>query len=171
MAAGEREVLRAVGGIDTGYDEDRMAIADLCLRARQRDFVFKARDASQSLLAILDDILDFSRIEAGRLELEHTEFGLDEVLERVATLVSLTAAEKNLEFVIAVRPDVPARLVGDGLRLSQVLINLAGNAVKFTDAGTVALDVEVDPSRSDRPLLRFAWSLRRGRPLPRFRPE
>ncbi|MCB1906609.1 MAG: response regulator [Rhodocyclaceae bacterium] len=111
------------------------------LDAQQRDYVGKINAAGRSLLALINDILDFSRIEAGKLELEHHLFELDEMLETVVTFVGQRAEEKGLEFLLEVAPDVPRRVVGDPLRLSQVVTNLVGNAIKFTSAGEVRVTV------------------------------
>jgi PAS domain S-box-containing protein len=111
------------------------------LGERERDYVVKIKRSAQSLLGILNDILDFSKIEAGRLELEHTAFSLDEVLHNISVMVSTTAGSKGIETVFIMAPDVPAGLIGDPLRLQQVLLNLTGNAVKFTDRGEVVLEV------------------------------
>ena len=121
------------------------------LDPRQRDYLTKIEVSAHSLLEILNDILDFSKIEAGRLEMESVPFLLDEVLERVADLFAAKASEKGLELVLAVAPSVPQALVGDPFRLGQVLTNLLGNALKFTESGHVAIRVaavEVDEARA-----------------------
>ena len=99
----------------------------------QRDYLSKARSASDTLLGLINDILDFSKMEAGRLDFESIPFALDEVLERLSAVVGMRAAAKDLELVYDVAANVPARVVGDPLRLGQVLVNLASNAVKFTE--------------------------------------
>ncbi len=125
-----------------------LGFAQLCLRGvqmppRGRDYVDKIHQAAESLLGVVNDILDFSKIEAGKLTMEHIPFSLDEVLERVAGMFSLKAREKGLEFAIGAMPGTPRRMVGDPLRLGQVLTNLVGNALKFTDQGEI--DVLVEP--------------------------
>jgi len=110
---------------------------------RQRGYLHKAKVAAASLLVILNDILDFSKIEAGKLDLEARAFRLDEVLEKLTSLVGVRAQEKGLELVRDTAADVPPVLVGDSLRLEQVLVNLCSNAVKFTTAGKVVLVVTV----------------------------
>ena len=100
------------------------------------------RSSGSSLLAILNDVLDFSKIEAGRMELEPSPFALAQVLEAVATIMSVNAGEKNLHLAIGVDAGVPAQLVGDSHRLQQILVNLLGNAIKFTEQGSVVLLVE-----------------------------
>lgn len=109
------------------------------LAAHQRDRLAKAQGAAHSLLGIINDILDFSKIEAGKLEIEHIEFGLDAVLEHVTDAISYQAEQKGVEFLIRYDVAIPTVLVGDPLRLGQVLLNLCGNAVKFTDRGEVEL--------------------------------
>jgi PAS domain S-box-containing protein len=128
------------------------------LSERARDYADKTRQAAESLLAIVNDILDFSKIEAGKLELEQIEFQLDEVLAWVATLFGLKARNKGLEFAVGVLPEVPERLIGDPQRLSQVLSNLVGNAVKFTEQGEIGLTVEALSANPDSVLLHFTVS-------------
>ncbi len=115
------------------------------LSPQQRDYLHKIHAAARSLLGLINDILDFSKIEAGKLELAHAEFAVDDVLEQVTSLVALQAQAKGLEFLIDTAPDVPPRLVGDALRLAQVLTNLCNNAVKFTDRGEVIVATRVVP--------------------------
>jgi signal transduction histidine kinase/CheY-like chemotaxis protein len=112
------------------------------LSAKQSDYLHKVQSSATSLLGIINDILDFSKIEAGKLDMEAVEFSLDEALAHVAALISDKAQEKSLEFLFQVPPDLPRFLVGDPLRLGQILINLANNAVKFTEAGEVVVSVE-----------------------------
>ena len=119
------------------------------LSSRQRGYLSKIQSASQALLGIINDILDFSKIEAGRMSVEATEFDLDEVLDQVAAVVCQKADEKGLEVMLSRHPAVPRRLVGDPLRLAQVLTNLAGNAVKFTERGEVVVRVERTDNRGD----------------------
>jgi signal transduction histidine kinase/DNA-binding response OmpR family regulator/HPt (histidine-containing phosphotransfer) domain-containing protein len=128
------------------------------LPPRQRDQIGKVHRAAESLLGIINDILDFSKIEAGRLELESTAFDLDQVLEGVGALTALAADEKGLELLIGRGPDVPTQLVGDPLRLRQVLLNLVNNAVKFTERGQVALQVDGGGERDGRVRLEFSVS-------------
>ena len=126
------------------------------LTPKQHDYVNKIHRAAMSLLAIINDILDFSKIEAGRLEVERVPFFLDDVLANVASVTSQRAADKQLEYLFHVPPSIPRHLVGDPLRLEQVLINLVNNAVKFTPAG----ELEMTCTRLDHPgqtaLLRFS---------------
>ncbi|MDD2270716.1 MAG: response regulator [Desulfuromonadaceae bacterium] len=111
------------------------------LTPKQQDYLRKVGFAANSLLGIINDVLDFSKIEAGRLELEHSDFLLEEVLGRLDAIVSPQVKEKNLEFQIDVSPDLPPALVGDSLRLGQILLNLVTNAVKFTASGVILLSV------------------------------
>ncbi|WP_194867910.1 PAS domain-containing hybrid sensor histidine kinase/response regulator [Pseudoalteromonas sp. PPB1] len=111
------------------------------LDIKQRSYVEKIDNAAKQLLKLLNDILDFSKIEAGKVEIESTHFQLDKVLDNVATIVGFKADEKQLELVFDVHPDVANDYIGDPLRISQVLINLAGNAVKFTEQGHVTVNI------------------------------
>ncbi|HJX58410.1 MAG TPA: response regulator, partial [Thiobacillus sp.] len=104
-----------------------------------RNHLSKAQGAARSLLGIINDILDVSKIEAGKLDIEQTEFGLDTVLERLVDAVGYQAQNKGIEFLIRYDPAIPPRLIGDPLRLGQILLNLCGNAVKFTEQGEIEL--------------------------------
>jgi PAS domain S-box-containing protein len=126
------------------------------LTPKQTDYLTKAKVAAQALLGIINDILDFSKIEAGKLEMEETEFHLDSVLGNLASVVSQKAHDKNLEFLIAAPDDLSAKLVGDPLRLGQILINLVNNAVKFTNHGEVVVTVATAERVSDRVKLQFS---------------
>nr|WP_277624069.1 response regulator [Undibacterium sp. TS12] len=109
------------------------------LTTRQRDYVGKIHNAGTSLLGVINDILDFSKVEAGKVEIESLDFALDDVLEHVSSLVAKKATDKGLELLIDVAPGVPQYLVGDPLRLGQILTNLLNNAVKFTEQGQVSI--------------------------------
>ena len=109
----------------------------------QRNYLSKILGASEHLMGIINDILDFSRIEAGKLQLEQVPFALDELLEHLSSLTDVQTGTKGIELVFRVGPGVPQRLVGDPLRLGQVLINLTGNAVKFTERGEIVVAVEL----------------------------
>jgi two-component system, sensor histidine kinase and response regulator len=126
------------------------------LKLKQRDYLTKTKVAAQALLGIINDILDFSKIEAGKLEMEKTEFRLDSVLENLSSIVSQKAHDKNLEFLIASPHDLPPKLVGDALRLGQILINLVNNAVKFTERGEVVVAVTAEERVSERVKLKFS---------------
>jgi len=112
------------------------------LTAKQEDYLKKIQRSAHSLLGIINDILDFSKIEAGKLHMEATDFSLDEVLDNVSTVVGVKAQEKNLEFLMHTPRDVPLALVGDPLRLGQILINLCNNAVKFTQKGEIVISTK-----------------------------
>jgi two-component system, sensor histidine kinase and response regulator len=126
------------------------------LSTRQRDYLTKARAAAESLLGIINDILDFSKIEAGKLTMEQTKFHLEGVFDNLSTVVSQRAHDKNLEFLVALPPDLPSVLLGDPLRLGQVLINLVNNAIKFTERGEIVASVNLEEKLSDRIKLKFA---------------
>ncbi|MFK4763820.1 transporter substrate-binding domain-containing protein [Desulfobaculum sp. SPO524] len=123
---------------------------------KQRDYVNKIDMSAKALLRIINDILDFSKIEAGKLDIEHIPFHLEDVLDNLANLVSVRAQEKGLELLFRTEADVPFGLVGDPLRLGQILINLAGNAVKFTDHGEIVITTSVVERTDDAITLRFA---------------
>jgi PAS domain S-box-containing protein len=125
------------------------------LTPKQRDYLQKIDSSARSLLRIINDILDFSKIEAGRLDIEQTEFLLEDVLDSVGTVVQVKAEEKRLELLFKVEGEVPMGLVGDPLRLGQILINLTGNAVKFTERGEIVLTIAVAWRDEEQALLRF----------------
>jgi two-component system, sensor histidine kinase and response regulator len=125
------------------------------LSAKQRDYVSKIHNAGTSLLAVINDILDFSKIEAGRLDLETVDFNVDEVISSVTILTAQKAHEKGLEFLAHVPPDIPERLVGDPLRLGQILTNLVNNAVKFTERGDISLNVDALERTGSKVQLKF----------------
>ena len=125
------------------------------LTTAQRTYVEIIVAAGQSLLAILNDILDFTKIEAGRMDLVREELRLHDLLRSVAPIMMFGATDKDIELVIDVGPDVPERVMGDSLRLQQVVTNLVGNAVKFTSAGQVLLELSAAPREEGRVELRF----------------
>jgi signal transduction histidine kinase/DNA-binding response OmpR family regulator/HAMP domain-containing protein len=125
------------------------------LNPQQHSYVQKVHQSAESLLGIINDILDFSKIEAGQLGVEHVPFELADVLDRLATLIGQQAEDKGLELVFALAPDLPATLLGDPLRLGQVLLNLGNNAVKFTSQGEVVVAVELLEHRAGSATLRF----------------
>jgi two-component system, sensor histidine kinase and response regulator len=126
------------------------------LTPKQEDYLRKIKAAADTLLGIINGILDSSKIEAGKLELEKADFRLEDVLENLSNVVSQKAHDKNLEFLIAARHDLPANLVGDPLRLGQILINLSNNAVKFTEQGEVVVSVTMEERASGRVKLKFS---------------
>jgi two-component system sensor histidine kinase/response regulator len=111
------------------------------LNPRQRDYVSKVHNAGTSLLGIINDILDFSKVEAGKLDIEHVPFRLDDVLDNVSALIAQKAYDKGLELLFDTAADVPQALVGDPLRLGQIITNLVSNAVKFTESGQISVTV------------------------------
>ncbi|WP_052162286.1 hybrid sensor histidine kinase/response regulator [Aquabacterium sp. NJ1] len=127
------------------------------LSKKQKDYLQNVMVSAGSLLGIIDDILDFSKIEAGKLEMEAKPFALEEVLDKLSTITALKAHEKGLDFLIDLAPGLPTTLVGDPLRLGQVLINLCNNAVKFTSSGEVAVLVrQAGPVDQGRLILQFS---------------
>jgi len=126
------------------------------LTPKQRDYLQKVERASKSLLEIINDILDISKIEAGKLEVEFVDFSLDKVLDDVSDLIGLKAESKHIELLVNRDHGVPDVLVGDPLRLGQVLINLANNAVKFTEAGEIIISVELVDSTPESVTAKFA---------------
>lgn len=136
-----------------------IGLSHLCLQTdlsgKQQDYLQKIHSSAKSLLGILNDILDVSKIEAGKMELDRISFELDEVMDNLATILLAKSHEKNIEFILETAPDVPSVLIGDPLRLGQVLINLAGNAVKFTSKGEVIVSAELEKEEGDQVFLRF----------------
>ena len=126
------------------------------LTPHQRDQLQKVQSSGQHLLGILNDILDYSKIEAGRLTVEHIEFDLESVLSNVTSLIADKANAKGLELVVQVDPDVPQHLVGDPLRLGQILLNYANNAVKFTQRGEITVHLSVREQSDTQVLLQGA---------------
>jgi two-component system sensor histidine kinase/response regulator len=126
------------------------------LTEKQRDYVNKIHNAGTSLLGIINDILDFSKIEAGRLDIEAVEFRLDDVIASVTSITAQKAQDKGLEFLAEVANSIPQNLVGDPLRLGQVIANLINNAIKFTENGDVYLKVELLEQVGERARLRFS---------------
>ncbi len=126
------------------------------LTAKQRDYVSKVHNAGTSLLGIINDILDFSKIEAGKLDIEKTEFRLDEVLNSVTTLTAQKAHDKGLEFLADIPSSIPQNLRGDPLRLGQILTNLVNNSVKFTERGEIRLKAELLELTGEMAKLRFS---------------
>ncbi|MGE4553587.1 MAG: response regulator, partial [Desulfovibrionaceae bacterium] len=126
------------------------------LTPRQEDYLNKIRVSSDVLLRVINDILDYSKIEAGMLTIEKTGFNLESVLDDVVSITSLSAAEKKLEFLLSVGNDVPTGLEGDPLRLGQVLFNLVGNSIKFTGSGEVLLEARLVNATEHCARIRFA---------------
>jgi CheY-like chemotaxis protein len=108
---------------------------------QSREYLKKIQSSASLLLGIINDILDFSKIEAGKLQLESRLFSLEELIDTIRELILPRISEKGLDFFVTVDPSVPTRAVGDDLRLSQILLNLLGNAVKFTGEGSITLEI------------------------------
>jgi signal transduction histidine kinase/CheY-like chemotaxis protein/HPt (histidine-containing phosphotransfer) domain-containing protein len=130
-------------------------LATTDLAPRQREYLAVVRNSAESLLRVLNDILDFSKIEAGRLDLESVPFSLRETVGDALRTLAPRAAEKRLELACRIAPDVPDALVGDPGRLRQVLVNLVGNAIKFTEKGEVVAEVVRESPRDGRTTLAF----------------
>ncbi len=128
------------------------------LTSDQRECLGVAHSASEALLSLINDILDFSKIEAGHLELENVDFNLNDLISKTADIFSLRCASKGLELLCDVDSEIPPWVVGDSTRISQVLINLIGNAIKFTDQGEVLVKVAQMAKHADRVELHFSVS-------------
>ncbi|MDH5726901.1 MAG: ATP-binding protein, partial [Nitrospira sp.] len=124
----------------------------------QRKYLRIFRRAGGTLLNLINDILDLSKVEAGHLELEAIEFDLSEVVDKAIDILAMRANEKSLELTSHVNSDVPCRLIGDPTRLTQILINLIGNALKFTETGAVEVSVTLDPNQHGASAIRFSVS-------------
>ncbi len=126
------------------------------LNSQQRNYLAKVHRSAESLLGVINDILDFSKIEAGKLDIEHIDFFLDDVFDNLSNLIGLRAEEKSLELMYKIPADLPKALIGDPMRLGQVLINLGNNAVKFTEQGEVIIDVKVIEQTNTQVTLHFS---------------
>ncbi|MCK4699051.1 MAG: response regulator, partial [Bacteroidales bacterium] len=126
------------------------------LEKKQRDNLRKVHSSGISLLGIINDILDFSKIEAGKLELEHSEFDLEKVFHDLANVITYKAHKKGLEIVIGLPRSVPHMLIGDPLRLSQIMINLANNAIKFTKDGEIVIQAELAEKKKSKVKILFS---------------
>ena len=137
-----------------------MGMAHLALKtdltAKQYDYLKKVDISAKSLLGIINDILDFSKIEAGKMDMESVDFQLEETLDNISTLVGIKTQEKGLELLFKTDPAVPMALVGDSLRLGQILINLSNNAVKFTDTGEIVVSTELIKKDGAQVTLKFS---------------
>lgn len=121
------------------------------LSVNQRDYVTKTEGAAKSLLGLLNSILDFSKMEAGKMELDPQPFRLDRLMRDLAVVLSANVGTKNIEVLYEIDPGLPPCLLGDAMRLQQVLINLAGNAVKFTSVGQVVISIKLDAALAESP--------------------
>lgn len=131
-------------------------LVDSPLGGRQRDYADKVQLSAQALRALIDDILDFSRIEAGELRLEQAPFSLNAVLRTTATVLGVGLRDKPIEALFDVSPNIPDALIGDALRLQQILLNLTSNAVKFTEAGEIVIAVRCLVRDADAVTLQFS---------------
>jgi signal transduction histidine kinase/DNA-binding response OmpR family regulator len=130
-------------------------LLDTDLDPGQREYVHTVKMSAESLLTVIDDILDFSKIEAGKLALDSAPFHLHDSLEYVMKILSLRAHAKGLDLTLEIQRDTPRYVVGDAVRIRQIVINLVGNAIKFTEQGEVALSVAADSRERDRVVLHF----------------
>ena len=130
-------------------------LLDTTLDRTQRDYAETIRTSADSLLMVINDILDFSKIEAGKLDIEALELDLHGIIEDVGAMMAFQAAAKNLELVVHIHPDVPPRVTGDPQRVRQCLLNLLGNAIKFTRSGEIVIEVRATGERDGRVLTRF----------------
>ena len=137
-----------------------LGMTDLALATKldpiQRDYLQTVHSSAEALLVIINDVLDFSKIEAGKLHIDAIDFSLREVVDETFKSMAFRAHEKKLELIVDVRPDVPDALCGDPNRLRQVLVNLVGNAIKFTDTGEILVRVECEPTEDARVHLHFS---------------
>ncbi len=133
-------------------------LLDTSLDHTQRDYAETIRSSADSLLTVINDILDFSKIEAGKLDIETLEMNLPANIEDIGAIMAFQAAAKNLELIVNVHPDVPHHVMGDPQRIRQCIINLIGNAIKFTRAGEIVCEVGVDSLREGALNLRFSVS-------------
>jgi protein-histidine pros-kinase len=129
---------------------------DTELDAEQRHYLKTVKSSAESLLTIVNDILDFSKIEAGKMQFESLAFSTQDMVLESVRVLAVNAHKKGLELVVDVRPEVPSRVVGDPTRLRQVIINLIGNAIKFTERGEVVLEVSLERFQAGSVVLRFA---------------
>ena len=124
----------------------------------QRDYLESVRSSADSLLSVINDILDFSKIEAKKMELDRYDFNMREAMEDTVAAFALRAHEKGLELACRIAPDVPGSLIGDARRLRQVIVNLLGNSIKFTESGQVVVSVEAEERQDDQQYLHFVVS-------------
>ena len=137
-----------------------IGLSDLALRTdltdKQRDYLAKIHGSAESLLGIINDILDFSKIEAGALDMESIDFDIDRVLDNLAAVANVKTRQKGLELLFKRDPHVPTVLIGDPLRLGQILINLTNNAVKFTERGEIVVDIELRERDGNEAMIEFS---------------
>lgn len=135
-------------------------LAETTLTPEQARYVEVFKTAGENLLSILNDILDLSKIEAGRIDIESVAFDLEDLVEKTCQVMALKAGQKGLEFMCHIFPGVPVDLIGDPARLRQVLVNLLGNAIKFTEQGEVVLEIENDLSRKENGRAALTFTVR-----------
>lgn len=131
---------------------------DTDLTGDQRDYLGLVKSSADSLLHLINDILDFSKVEAGKLELEKTEFEIRDLLRDTLKTLAIRADKKGLELLVRVSPNVPPTVVGDPTRLRQLIVNLVGNAIKFTEVGNIVVNAEVDGIGADHVTIHFQVS-------------
>lgn len=153
LASMSHEIRTPLNGI-IGIAE--LGLMDKDLSPLQSERFFDIRTSGQNLLEIINDILDISKIEAGKLDLEEAEFSIREMLDKVFKIINVFAQNKNIDLVVDMAPDIPDILIGDQLRIRQILTNLLNNAVKFTDKGKVRLHVELIDLVEEQIRLRFS---------------
>ncbi len=131
-------------------------LLDSPLAPEQREYLQTVKSSAESLLTIINDILDFSRVEAGRIELEHIDFSIADIVAETARSLAVRAYQQGLELFFTIAPDVPRVLRGDPLRVRQILVNLIGNAIKFTEAGEIEIAVSLRVREADKATVRIA---------------
>ena len=129
---------------------------DTEISREQREYLNTVKTSAASLLSLINDILDFSKIEAGKLEIENIDFNLRDRLEETISVLSIRAHQKGLELTCHIPPEVPDEVVGDPTRLTQIVVNLVGNAVKFTSVGEIVVKVEIDSQSEDQGVFHFS---------------
>jgi PAS domain S-box-containing protein len=130
-------------------------LSDTQLNPQQREYVNTMRTSAESLVMIINDVLDFSKVEAGKLEIQEEEFDLEILIDSVAKIMSFGALNKNLDFKYIIDPDINTHLIGAAGRVRQILTNFLGNAIKFTDSGSVTLDVSLEKHMGDKVQVKF----------------
>jgi signal transduction histidine kinase/DNA-binding response OmpR family regulator len=131
-------------------------VLDTEISREQREYLNTVKTSAASLLSLINDILDFSKIEAGKLEIENIDFNLRDRLEETISVMSIRAHQKELELTCHIPPEVPNEVVGDPTRLTQIVLNLVGNAVKFTSMGEIVVKVQIDSQSEDQGVFHFS---------------